>query len=678
MSTLRTLVRFGAQFTVRNHDGQLAIHLAALNCHMAAIDTLKEYGCDISHRDSQGKGCLHLACAAGCEETVKMLVEKHKCDPNEKDGSGISPIQIAALHGKDRVVALLESTYACSLNESPPNIIELLLQYSCQHGCISILNKVLKLGADPKQRMNPQGWSALHCACKHGHPLVIRELMSHLNASDVNKENEEGHTPLHLAAICGSEEAIMELGTFPGLQVNCLDKAGFTPLHYACCEGHKKAIKALIALGANLQTCSSKGWTALHSAAYGGQEDIMNMLVNEYNCDPVALDQRHRLPLHIACTRGHVKLVQTLLQKYGYDINCKDNKGITPLHFASSYGHEALVIELVRNLKSELECCDLNGMSAAHYAAFYGHVGVLRVLRELGANMDARIFASANDNGLFHLAALNGHSSIIEFLVNECNMDISILGFCGRNVLHCACDKGQLQLLNKLMRTYNLDINAVDDKGWTPLHVASSFGNEDVVRLLLTIPTCKPYIITQDGYLAVEQACIEGHIGTVKTFLEHNAKYTNTREHFSSILHYTCQGGHTELLRLLIEEWNFDINGKDTKGHTPLHIAILYEKEAVVRLLLTCRCQVNCADSKGCTPLYYAVQKHYLKLVQMLLECEATTETPSNDGSTALMHAMQQNFQDVFELLLAKSKPGDIFKRYMIQSHNYQFVYVGA
>lgn len=669
VGALRTLIRFGAELNIQNKDGQLPLHLAAFNGHVAIIDTLVfDYECDIRQEDSKGRTCFHHACTGGCETAVKTLVEKHRFDPKEKDGHGVSPIQMAALHGKSNIVTLLESTYGCSFMESPSHFLAALLQYSCQEGSISMLKLALKIGADPNQRIRPQGGSALHYACEHGHPLVIEHLTS-LYLCDVNKGDDNSCTPLHVASSCGHVEAVRELGRCAGLLVDSAEKAGLTPLHYACYKGHTRVVKALIELGANLQVCSlRKGWSILHSAAYGGQEDVMNMLINEYNCDPRAVDKRGRLPFHTACIAGHVKLVRVLVQKYDYDVNCKDTKGLTPLHLASSSGHEELVVELVQNFKSELECVDLNGMSAAHHAAFCGCVAVLRTLQTLGANMNALV---TGGNGLLHLAALNGHSCVVKFLVEECKMNVMSPGYCGRSVLHCVCDKGgqrQLHLLNELIGTYNLDINVVDEKGWTPLHVASAYGNEEVVRLLLNTPRCEPYSKAQDGLLAIEQACIEGHVGSVLAFLEYNSRTENSRTQFSNILHYVCQGGHTELMRVLVEGWKFDVNKQDTNGRTPLHIAILYEKECVVRQLLTFKCQIDCVDSKGFTPLFHAVKRNKLNLVQMLLQFGAATDITANDGSTPLIHAVQQGYQDIFEVLVGKCKPTEIFNRYSIMN----------
>eukprot|EP00731_Ephydatia_muelleri_P015467 Em0008g1187a len=405
VGALRTLIRFGAELNIQNKDGQLPLHLAAFNGHVAIIDTLVfDYECDIRQEDSKGRTCFHHACTGGCETAVKTLVEKHRFDPKEKDGHGVSPIQMAALHGKSNIVTLLESTYGCSFMESPSHFLAALLQYSCQEGSISMLKLALKIGADPNQRIRPQGGSALHYACEHGHPLVIEHLTS-LYLCDVNKGDDNSCTPLHVASSCGHVEAVRELGRCAGLLVDSAEKAGLTPLHYACYKGHTRVVKALIELGANLQVCSlRKGWSILHSAAYGGQEDVMNMLINEYNCDPRAVDKRGRLPFHTACIAGHVKLVRVLVQNLedptntGANMNALVTGGNGLLHLAALNGHSRVVKFLVEEFKRN-------------------KLSLVQMLLQFGAATDI----TANDGSmpLIH-AVQQGYQDIFEVLVGKC------------------------------------------------------------------------------------------------------------------------------------------------------------------------------------------------------------------------------------------------------------------
>lgn len=63
---------------------------------------------------------------------------------------------------------------------------------------------------------------------------------------DVNVRDENGLTPLHLAAQSGNIERLKQILTVPGVNVNCSDYGGWTPLHYAAQGGFKDIVEVLL------------------------------------------------------------------------------------------------------------------------------------------------------------------------------------------------------------------------------------------------------------------------------------------------------------------------------------------------------------------------------------------------------------------------------------------------
>ncbi|KAJ8337169.1 hypothetical protein SKAU_G00383890 [Synaphobranchus kaupii] len=94
----------------------------------------------------------------------------------------------------------------------------------------------------------------------------------------VNKRNERGETPLHMAAIRGDAKQVRELISL-GADVNVKDFAGWTPLHEACNLGYYDVAKVLMAAGAEVNTQGLDDDTPLHDASSSGHKDIVKLLL---------------------------------------------------------------------------------------------------------------------------------------------------------------------------------------------------------------------------------------------------------------------------------------------------------------------------------------------------------------------------------------------------------------
>ena len=133
---------------------------------------------------------------------------------------------------------------------------------------------------------------------------------------DINaRNNNDGTTPLHLAATLGTAETVNAL-LAAGADIHARTKGGFTPLHLAAARETAKTVNALVAAGADIHARSDLegSITPLHSAAVGG---------------------------------GTAETVNALLAA-GADINSRSYpEGNTPLHLAAEYGMAETVNALI-------------------------------------------------------------------------------------------------------------------------------------------------------------------------------------------------------------------------------------------------------------------------------------------------------------------------------------------
>ena len=87
-----------------------------------------------------------------------------------------------------------------------------------------------------------------------------------------------------------------------------------------------------------------------------------------------------------------------------------------------------------------------------------------------------------------------------------------------------------------------------------------------------------------------------------------------------SLLHIACRHMGVQVVKMMVEDYNFDPNDKDPKGNTALHIACQAEKnQTVLYLLNSPSCNPNIRNEKGMTPLHIASQNELNTLIRFFL-----------------------------------------------------------
>jgi len=160
---------------------------------------------------------------------------------------------------------------------------------------------------------------------------------------------------LFTAAEYGDLDAIKaKLARRPGGGgVNAVDSSGYTMLHYAAQHDRKNVVEWILQEGGNVdgpEKCGC-GATPLHRAAYKGNYDVCEMLINA----GAALNKRDesfgdlRTALHKAYSMEHHHVVKLLLQR-GADAEVRDANNFR-------YDHVAAEMNMLRShdLKPKLK-----------------------------------------------------------------------------------------------------------------------------------------------------------------------------------------------------------------------------------------------------------------------------------------------------------------------------------
>lgn len=96
----------------------------------------------------------------------------------------------------------------------------------------------------------------------------------------------------------------------------------------------------------DLDGVDGDGTTALMWAAFGGHQNVMEILLESDSVDLNKADSIGLTSLMYACTQGHENIVSKLLD-YKADVNSKDSDGNTALIWAARMGYDGIVSMLV-------------------------------------------------------------------------------------------------------------------------------------------------------------------------------------------------------------------------------------------------------------------------------------------------------------------------------------------
>ena len=253
---------------------------------------------------------------------------------------------------------------------------------------------------------------ALHKAVLEANISEILECLSH-HGVDVNLPDEQGMTPLHLAAREGLNETIKLLLTVPNIKVNSTSNNGWTPLHIAARLGHAEIVDAILAMpNVNPNMVNSDGWSTLHWAAWHGFPETVTVLLTARGININLADRNQTTPLHLAARNGHGDIISLLLSRSEIAVNALDNEYRTPLHLAVMYNHESALRVLLSFKKLNLNLKDMDGLTALHWAARHGYIDILKALL---AHPDISI-KERDNSGLLALdwAIRNAHQEVVD------------------------------------------------------------------------------------------------------------------------------------------------------------------------------------------------------------------------------------------------------------------------
>ncbi|KAJ8954916.1 hypothetical protein NQ318_016856 [Aromia moschata] len=401
----RTLIsNFGACPRRPCNNGYYPIHEAAKNASSKTLEVFLQWGesrgCTreemISFYDAEGNVPLHSAVHGGDIKAVELCIRSGaKISIQQQDLS--TPVHLACAQGATEIVKLMfqiqpEEKEACLQSCDVQKMTPLHCAAMFDHP--EIVEYLVSQGADintvDKEKRSPLLLAALRGGWKTVHTLI--RLGADINIKDVNRRNV-----LHLVVMNGgrleqfaaevsevniskSKESLLQL-------LNEKDITGCCPLHYASREGHIKSLENLIRLGACINLKNNNNESPLHFAArYGRYNTVRQLLDSEKGTFIINESDGDGLtPLHIASQQGHTRVVQLLLNRGA--LLHRDHNGRNPLHLAAMNGYTQ-TIELLLSVHSHLlDQMDKDGNTALHLATMENKPNAIALLLSVGCKL---------------------------------------------------------------------------------------------------------------------------------------------------------------------------------------------------------------------------------------------------------------------------------------------------
>lgn len=364
--------------------------------------------------------------------------------------------------------------------------------------------------------------------------------------------------------------------------------------HYAAAHGHVRLLRAVHALGVNVNTALDLNKeTVLHRAIRGCDADD-DAVVRELVCRcgatvSVVRASPPKSHVRLAVEQGKVAALKILLSKLPASYpKFIDNCGETMLFWAV----EADQVATARYLLSDEVRCDAQWVSKfggdtvlGRAVAKAGLAMVALLLDGAYGGIDVNTPVASGQQWPLHIAALRGRTDMCELLLAR-GATVDCADARVATPLHLSVDVDVTSLL--LHR--GADIDAADRSGTTALHRAAAKGNARMAEHLLQ-HGATVHAKDAQGETPFRVAVDNGHLQLAASLLAVGAAIDAQDNCGFTAVHECAHMGQLDALAFLLAR-GADVNAVNAVGQAPLDVAAMCVRKNrrgdVTRLLLEC------------------------------------------------------------------------------------------
>ena len=417
---------------------------AAMARNALTVRSLLQKKADVNAPQVDGTTALHWAVRYDDLDTADLLI-RSGARVSTANREGVTPLQLAAMNGSASMIdKLLKAGAEANAALTPSGDTALMM--AARTGTPDAITVLLEAGANVNAKESWGGTTALMWAASEQHTAAVKLLLDH--GADVNARSNfvaaangrgfEGRTP----AVPKAEQKVEEFAS-----------GWLTPLMFAAREGDLESARLLVNAGANVNAIAGDGKDALGLAIFNGNYDFASFLIDSKS-----------------------------------DVNHADTQGFTPLFWAVDRRN----METAPNFPWMITADPLPLIKKLLDAGANPNALVNNTPRaRMRAGSPRIVFATA-----LMRAAFSADLELVKMLLSY-KGDPKIISSDGETMIEAAAGLGFIQGYSKgktaaerlevvkLFVGLGADVNQADDYGITPLMVAGNMGDTAVIQYLV-------------------------------------------------------------------------------------------------------------------------------------------------------------------------------------------------
>ncbi|KAH6613402.1 ankyrin repeat-containing domain protein [Chaetomium tenue] len=499
---------------------------------------------------------LQAAAGSGNEETVKLLLSQGALvNAAPSRWGGRTALQAAAESGKSSLVRLLVDAGADVNAPAAPEEGRTCLQTAAEQGDLEMVNYLLRSGADVNGPASARsGRTALQAAVEWDRVAVVEQLLE--AGADVRAcpSCEDGLQPL-CAALSNRSYELARLLLDKGADPNENYRAS-SPLGIAASHGEVEMVRCLILAGADVNSRSDVGVSALETAASQGNAEVVNLLIDG-GATLDGIDGTRALERAVVCS--FLDLVKLFLAK-----------GVSPNRPSTAYvtGQSALqraittrrpinydIIRLLLDYGADVK---VDGGSCLQAAARAGYHDIVQMLVAAGGDANfPRPEGNLEYTALQEAISSKDIDMVHALLDAGADVNGTPVEVMGQTALQAAILSEDIDIVHALLDA-GADVNAPPSgmEGETALQLAVSLRDKDMIQLLLSRgadvngPPSKLY-----GETALQRAVTNGRLSITLILLQAGADVNApaAAEKGRTALEAAAENGRLDLACLLLQ-----------------------------------------------------------------------------------------------------------------------------